>query len=304
MEVALGALAHAVRHARRDRRRDRADAGGQHPALRRRARPEERRAGHPRERRRRSASTCRGRRSPPRSAPSRGRPPRRSRRSSPTRSPTTPTRSSPTSSAGSRPSSTATLVDIGAPYPHVRRAPRADLSRRRGRRQPRRLHGHRRRPARRHRAEPERLPARARTARSSFQKGKDGVVIPGTEAQQPAVDGGTLQLTINRDLQWYLQQLIGEQVQDMGAQRGTIIGRRGRDRQDPRRRRVPDGRPQRRRRVRGRRTATAASSRDTFEPGSTFKALTAATVHRRRRPDPAVHRRRVRAGRTSRTARG
>ena len=56
----------------------------------------------------------------------------------------------------------------------------------------------------------------------SFQKGKDGVVIPGTEQQQPAVNGGTLQLTINRDLQWYLQQLIGEQTQDMGAKSGTI----------------------------------------------------------------------------------
>ena len=56
-----------------------------------------------------------------------------------------------------------------------------------------------------------------------YQKGKDGVVIPGTEREAPATDGGTLELTINRDLQWYLQQLIGEQAQDMGAQHGAIM---------------------------------------------------------------------------------
>ncbi len=56
-----------------------------------------------------------------------------------------------------------------------------------------------------------------------YQKGKDGVVIPGTKREQPATDGGTLELTINRDLQWYLQQLIGEQAQDMGAKAGAIM---------------------------------------------------------------------------------
>jgi cell division protein FtsI (penicillin-binding protein 3) len=55
-----------------------------------------------------------------------------------------------------------------------------------------------------------------------WQRGKDGVTIPGTAVEEPAVDGGTLQLTINRDLEWYLQQLIAEQVQNMGAQSGTI----------------------------------------------------------------------------------
>ena len=103
-------------------------------------------------------------------------------------------------------------------------------------------------------------------------------MIPGTEVQQPAVDGGTLQLTINRDLQWYLQQLIAEQAQDMAAQSGGDHGRRGRDRQDPRRGRVPDASTPT--------TSTRPTDadrgsrifRDSFEPGSTFKALTAATV--------------------------
>ncbi|MET0842356.1 MAG: penicillin-binding protein 2, partial [Mycetocola sp.] len=111
----------------------------------------------------------------------------------------------------------------------------------------------------------------------SFQKGKDGVVIPGTEVQQPAVDGGTLQLTINRDLQWYLQQLIGEQVQDMAAQRGTITVVEVKTGKIRAAAEFPSVDP----------NDVSASEvvnqyshifTDTFEPGSTFKALTAATV--------------------------
>lgn len=111
----------------------------------------------------------------------------------------------------------------------------------------------------------------------AYQRGKDGVIIPGTEREQAAVDGGTLQLTINRDLQWYLQQLIGEQVQDMRAERGAILvveTSTGKIRAaaeyptvDPN---DPGGQGED---VRGSRIFEG-----TFEPGSTFKALTAATV--------------------------
>ncbi|WP_127475469.1 peptidoglycan D,D-transpeptidase FtsI family protein [Microbacterium sulfonylureivorans] len=111
----------------------------------------------------------------------------------------------------------------------------------------------------------------------AYQKGKDGVVIPGTEIQQPAVDGGTLELTINRDLQWYLQQLIGEQVATMRAERGAVLvveTATGKIRAaaeyptvDPN---DPGGQGDD---VRG-----SKIFEGTFEPGSTFKALTAATV--------------------------
>jgi cell division protein FtsI (penicillin-binding protein 3) len=111
----------------------------------------------------------------------------------------------------------------------------------------------------------------------SFQKGKDGVVIPGTEVQQPAVNGGTLQLTINRDLQWYLQQLIGEQVQDMAAKRGTITVVEVKTGKIRAAAEFPSVDP-------NNIDASEQTDRnshiflDTFEPGSTFKALTGSIV--------------------------
>ncbi|MGX1702323.1 peptidoglycan D,D-transpeptidase FtsI family protein [Microbacterium sp. NPDC055357] len=111
----------------------------------------------------------------------------------------------------------------------------------------------------------------------TYQQGKDGVTIPGTAREVAAVDGGTLQLTINRDLNWYLQQLIAEQVQNMEAQSGAILvveTKTGKIRAAAEYPTVDPNEP------------TAAEEGDrasrifrgTFEPGSTFKALTAATV--------------------------
>lgn len=110
-----------------------------------------------------------------------------------------------------------------------------------------------------------------------YQKGKDGVVIPGTETETPATDGGTLELTINRDLQWYLQQLIAEQSQNMAAQGGAILvyeAKTGKVRAAAEYPTVDPNDP-------GGLGADVRGSRifeDWFEPGSTFKALTAATV--------------------------
>ncbi|WP_150951484.1 peptidoglycan D,D-transpeptidase FtsI family protein [Microbacterium testaceum] len=109
-----------------------------------------------------------------------------------------------------------------------------------------------------------------------FQQSRDGVVLPGTEVvTEPAVDGGTLQLTINRDLQWYLQQLIAEQVQNTGSLRGTITvveAKTGKIRALAEYPTVDPNDP----------TATPEKDRGSrafsspFEPGSTFKALTTA----------------------------
>lgn len=111
----------------------------------------------------------------------------------------------------------------------------------------------------------------------TYQQGKDGVTIPGTERETPAVNGGTLTLTINRDLNWYLQQLIAEQAQNMEAKSGSILvveAATGKIRAAAEYPTVDPNDP----------TAAAEGDRSsrifrgTFEPGSTFKALTAATV--------------------------
>lgn len=109
-----------------------------------------------------------------------------------------------------------------------------------------------------------------------FQQGRDGVVLPGTQVEtEPAVDGGTLQLTIDRDLEWYLSQLIAEQVQNTGALAGTITvveAKTGKVRALAEYPTVDPNDP----------TASPAADRGSrafsgpFEPGSTFKALTAA----------------------------
>ncbi|MBB3156397.1 cell division protein FtsI (penicillin-binding protein 3) [Microbacterium proteolyticum] len=109
-----------------------------------------------------------------------------------------------------------------------------------------------------------------------FQQSLHGVVLPGTQVvTQPAVDGGTLQLTIDRDLQWYLGQLIAEQVQNTGSLRGTITvveAKTGKIRALAEYPTVDPNDP----------TATPESDRgsaafgDPNEPGSTMKAITAA----------------------------
>lgn len=56
-----------------------------------------------------------------------------------------------------------------------------------------------------------------------YQRGADGVIIPGTVVEQPAEDGGTLRLTLDTDLQWYMQQLIAEETERMAADWGGIM---------------------------------------------------------------------------------
>jgi cell division protein FtsI (penicillin-binding protein 3) len=57
----------------------------------------------------------------------------------------------------------------------------------------------------------------------SFQQGKSGITIPGTETEKPAVNGGTLTLTIDSNLQWYMEQAIAQGVQTMQAKAGEIM---------------------------------------------------------------------------------
>lgn len=107
---------------------------------------------------------------------------------------------------------------------------------------------------------------------------EDWVQIPGTEViHKQARDGGTLRLTIDSDLQWMVQRIAEAQVQAVGADWATVTvmeAKTGRllavadvptvDPNDPAA--TPEG-------DRGSRSFTAP-----FEPGSTFKAITAASV--------------------------
>jgi cell division protein FtsI (penicillin-binding protein 3) len=110
-----------------------------------------------------------------------------------------------------------------------------------------------------------------------YQRGRDGVTIPGTEVEEPAVDGGTLTLTVDSDLQWYMQQLISEETKRYKANWGGIIVMEvatGKIRAfaetptvDPNDPAASDPED------RGSRLA-----RFSYEPGSTFKPVTAATA--------------------------
>jgi len=109
-----------------------------------------------------------------------------------------------------------------------------------------------------------------------FQKGKDGVIIPGTEVEKPAVNGGTVKLTIDLDLQWYLQQLAAQAKQDMGAKFATITVvevKTGKIKAaaeypsvDPNNYDAPGS------------YLNSQIFGGTFEPGSTFKGITASTL--------------------------
>lgn len=111
----------------------------------------------------------------------------------------------------------------------------------------------------------------------TYQRGADGVIIPGTESVTPAEDGGTLQLTIDRDLQWYMQQLIEEETDRLRAGWGGIMVvevATGKIRAAAETATVDPNDP-------------AASDPDdratrllrhSYEPGSTFKPVTAATA--------------------------
>ncbi|MDF0513405.1 penicillin-binding protein 2 [Agromyces sp. H3Y2-19a] len=113
---------------------------------------------------------------------------------------------------------------------------------------------------------------------SYLHSASDWVPIPGTEiVQKQAKDGGTLKLTIDADLQFFVQRVLEEQRRATGADWATATVmevKTGRllavadvptvDPNDPSATDADD---------RGSRTFTAP-----FEPGSTFKAITAASV--------------------------
>ncbi len=112
----------------------------------------------------------------------------------------------------------------------------------------------------------------------NFERGRDGQMIPtGDMAEEPAVDGRNVRLTIDRDLQWFAQQSVTSQVATAKAEWGAVIAievETGNilalaespsvDPNDPGASPAED---------RGSRALS-----DVFEPGSTAKVVTAAAV--------------------------
>ncbi|MEJ1086785.1 penicillin-binding protein 2 [Microbacterium sp. Mu-80] len=111
----------------------------------------------------------------------------------------------------------------------------------------------------------------------TYLRGQGGVKIPGSERATPAVDGGTVQLTIDSDLNWYLQQMIAEEAKKQGAKAGSVTVvevATGKIRAmaeyptvDPN---DIDSVPQK--------YWMSQIFADAYEPGSTFKPITAASV--------------------------
>jgi len=111
----------------------------------------------------------------------------------------------------------------------------------------------------------------------TYQRGRDGVKIPGTEVEKPAVDGGTLALTIDGDLQWYMQQLIAEETSRYNADWGGIIVMEvatGKIRAFAETATVDPNDPG----ASESEDRASRLARFSYEPGSTYKPITAATV--------------------------
>ncbi|MDQ0725059.1 penicillin-binding protein 2 [Microbacterium sp. W4I20] len=111
----------------------------------------------------------------------------------------------------------------------------------------------------------------------SYRQGRDGVIIPGSERTIDAVNGGSVQLTINSDLNWYLQQMIAEEAQKQGAKGATatvVEVKTGKIRAAAE---WPALDPNDLATITADGWGSEIFHRD-FEPGSTFKAITAAAA--------------------------
>ncbi|AGW41684.1 penicillin binding protein transpeptidase domain-containing protein [Leifsonia xyli subsp. cynodontis DSM 46306] len=112
----------------------------------------------------------------------------------------------------------------------------------------------------------------------TYQGGADGVAIPGsTVVQKAAKDGGTVKLTIDSDLEWFAEQTLAQQVRATGSTFGFVTVAEAKTGKIKAIAQYPSLDP-------NNISATDPSYwnllpfTDPYEPGSTFKALTAAML--------------------------
>lgn len=112
----------------------------------------------------------------------------------------------------------------------------------------------------------------------TYEMGADGVQLPGSVVQtEQAKDGGTVELTLDRDLQWAAQQIINEQTMNAGGEYGYLVIMDVKTGEliavaedgsvDPNDINASDERK-----------LNARSFVESYEPGSTFKVITAAAL--------------------------
>ncbi|WP_309128660.1 penicillin-binding protein 2 [Microbacterium sp.] len=122
----------------------------------------------------------------------------------------------------------------------------------------------------------------------TFLIGKTGNKIPGSERVTPAVDGGSVQLTIDSDLNWYLQQVIAEEAKKQGALGGSITVVEVETGKIRAAAEYPALDPNDINAVAPKYWTSRIFS-DAYEPGSTFKPITAASVIDQGKATPLSH---------------
>ncbi|WP_235477605.1 MULTISPECIES: penicillin-binding protein 2 [unclassified Frigoribacterium] len=122
----------------------------------------------------------------------------------------------------------------------------------------------------------------------TYERGADGVQLPGsTVTTKEAVAGGTLRLTVDSDLQYMTQQALGEQAEAIGAESATAVVMKASDASLLAVADYPAVDPND---VNGTAVDDLGSKAFTYsyEPGSTFKAMTAAMLLDSGKADPAT----------------
>lgn len=113
---------------------------------------------------------------------------------------------------------------------------------------------------------------------ATYEKGEDGVQLPGSiVTTEEAKNGGTLRLTIDRDLQFYVQQRMAQTAADLGATTTTAVVMRVSDGALMAVADYPSVDPNNVEGVPNTALGSLAFS-SPYEPGSTMKVLTTATL--------------------------